>query len=136
MKTHPIKREPSLTPPKIHIDQTLPFRKRLRRCCHPLTTSNNPSPSGYCLHFNVLLLMAAVIGPKTGSRVLTVGCKFPMMGERIGTGNPAGCRVNAVTWNWIDGAPLHHLRRESTTYAGVLLETDVSMKWRRQKKRA
>jgi hypothetical protein len=25
--THPIKREPSLTPPKIQIDQTLPFWK-------------------------------------------------------------------------------------------------------------
>jgi hypothetical protein len=84
-----------------------------------------------------LLLMVAVIVPKTGSRVLTAGCKFPMMGERLGTGNPAGCRVNAVTWDWIlDGAPLHHLRRESTTSAGVLLEKDGSMKWLRQKKRA
>ena len=70
------------------------------------------------------------------SRVLTVGGRFPMMGERIGTGNPAGNTVNAATWDWIDGAPLHHLRRASTTYAGVLLDTDGSMKWRRQKKRA
>ena len=51
-KTHPIKHDPSLTPPKIHIDQTSPFRKRLQRCCHPPTSSNDPSPSGYCLHFN------------------------------------------------------------------------------------
>jgi hypothetical protein len=49
---------------------------------------------------------------------------------------PAGNMVNAATWDWIDGAPLHHLRRASTTYAGVLLDTDGSMKWRRQKKRA
>jgi hypothetical protein len=81
----------------------------------------------------VLLFMAAVIVPKMGSRVLTAGGRFPMMGERIGTGNPAGGTVNAVTWDWIDGAPLHHLRRESTPYAGVLLETDGSMKWRRQR---
>ena len=33
-----------------------------------------------------LLLMAAVIVPMTGSRVLTAGGRFPMMGERIGTG--------------------------------------------------
>jgi len=84
----------------------------------------------------VLLLMVAVIVPMMGSRVLTVGGRFPMMGERIGTGNPAGNTVNAATWDWIDGAPLHHLRRASTTYAGVLLDTDGSMKWRRQKKRA
>jgi len=84
----------------------------------------------------VLLLMAAVIVPKTGSILLTAGGRFPMMGKRIGTGNPAGSKVNAVTWDWIDGALLHHLRRESTTYAGVLLDADGSMKWHRQKKRA
>ena len=54
-----------------------------------------------------------------------------MMGDRIGTGNPAGGAVNTVVWDWIDGAPLCHLRRESTTRAGVLLDTDGSMKWRR-----
>jgi len=80
--------------------------------------------------------MAAVIVPMTGSRGLTSGGRFPMMSERIGTGNPAGGTVNAVAWDWIDGAPLRHLRRESTTYAGVLLDTDGSMKWHRQKKRA
>ncbi len=83
----------------------------------------------------VLLLMAAVIVPMTGSRGLTAGGRFPMMGERIGTGNPAGGTVNAVEWDWIDGAPLRHLRRESTTHAGVLLDTDGSMKWHRRKKR-
>ena len=31
----------------------------------------------------VLLLMAAFIVPMMGSRVLTAGGKFPMMGERI-----------------------------------------------------
>ena len=77
-----------------------------------------------------------VIVPMMGSRVLTAGGRFPMMGERIGTDSPAGGTVNAVTWDWIDGAPLHHLRRESKTYAGVLLDTDGSMNWCRQKKRA
>ena len=84
----------------------------------------------------VLLLMVAVIVPMTGSRVLTVGGRFPMMGERIGAGNPAGSTVNAAAWDWVNGAPLCHLRRESTTYAGVLLDTDGSMKWHRQKRRA
>jgi hypothetical protein len=84
----------------------------------------------------VLFLMAVVIVPKMGSRVHTAGGRFPMMCKRIGTGNPAGGTVNAVTWDWKDGAPPHHLRRESTTYAGVLLDTDGSMKWCRQKKRA
>ena len=76
----------------------------------------------------IVLLMAAVIVPMTGSRVLTAGGRFPMIGERIGTGNPAGFTVNASTWDWIDGAPLHHLKRVSTAYAGVLLDTDGSMK--------
>jgi hypothetical protein len=84
----------------------------------------------------IVLLMAAVIVPMMGSRVLTAGGRFSTMGERIGTGNPAGGTVNAFAWDWIDGAPLHHLRRESTAYAGVLLDTDGSMKWRRRKKRA
>ena len=52
MKIHPIKHEPSLTPSKVHINQTLPFRMQLWRCCHPLTMPNNSSPSGYCLHIN------------------------------------------------------------------------------------
>ena len=82
----------------------------------------------------VVLLMAAVIVPMTRSRGHTAGVRFPMVGERIGTGNPAGGTVNAVAWDWIDGAPLHHLRRESTAYAGVLLDTYCSMKWSRQKK--
>jgi len=42
-QTHPIKHEPSITPPKIHINQTSHFRKWLRRLCHPPTTPNNPS---------------------------------------------------------------------------------------------
>jgi hypothetical protein len=55
-----------------------------------------------------------------------------MMGERIGTDNPAWGTVNAFAcWDWIDGAPLHHLRRESA----FLIETDDSMKWHRWKKR-
>ena len=51
-KTHPIKLEPSHTPPQIHINQTSTFQKRLRRRRHPLSTPNNPSPSGYCQHSN------------------------------------------------------------------------------------
>ena len=82
----------------------------------------------------IVLLMAAVIVPMMGSRILTMGGRFPMMGERIGTGNLAGGTVNTFAWDWIDGALLHHLRRESTAYAGVLLDTDGSMKWHRQKK--
>ena len=59
----------------------------------------------------VLLMVAFVIVPMMGSRVLTAGGRFPMMGERIGTGNPVGGTVKAFAcWNWIDGAPLHHLR--------------------------
>jgi hypothetical protein len=54
-----------------------------------------------------------------------------MMGERFGTGNPAGGMVNAFMWDWMDSAPLYHPRRESTAYAGVLLDKDISMKWRR-----
>jgi hypothetical protein len=76
-----------------------------------------------------VLLMATVIVPMMGSRVLTAGGRTPMMGERIGTGNLAGGRVNAFAWDWIDDAPLHHLRRESTAYAEVLLDTDGSTKW-------
>jgi len=53
-KTHPIKHEPSLIAPKIHIDQTSPFRKQLHRRYHPPTKSNDPSPSGYCLYFSSL----------------------------------------------------------------------------------
>ena len=68
--------------------------------------------------------MAAVIVPKMGSILLTAGGRFPMMGKRIGTGNPAGSKVNAVTWNWIDGALLHHLRRESTTYAHEVAQAE------------
>jgi len=52
VKIHPIKRKPSLTPPKVHINQTSPFRMLLWHFCHPPTTSNNSSPSGYCLHIN------------------------------------------------------------------------------------
>ncbi len=78
--------------------------------------------------------MMAVIVPMTLSRVLIAGGRFPRMGERFGTGNPAGGTVNASTWDWMDSAPLYHLRRESTAYAGVLLDTDYSMKWCRQKK--
>ena len=53
-KTHPIKRKPSLKPPKIQIDQTPQFWKRLRRRCHPPTTNSakRSLTSGYCLHFN------------------------------------------------------------------------------------
>jgi len=46
----------------------------------------------------------------------------------------SGVMINAFMWDWMDGALLHHLRRESTAYAGVLLDKDGSMKWRRQKK--
>jgi len=51
-KIHPIKRKPSPTPPKIHLDHTLPFWKQSRRRSHPPTTPNDPSPSGYCQHSN------------------------------------------------------------------------------------
>ncbi len=40
------------TPPKLHTDQTSPLCKQLRHHCHPLTMTINPSPSGYCFHFN------------------------------------------------------------------------------------
>jgi hypothetical protein len=52
MKIHPIKREPSPTPPKIHLDHTLPFRKQSRHSHHPPTAPNDPSPPGYCQHSN------------------------------------------------------------------------------------
>ena len=52
VKIHPIKHEPSLPPPKTHINQTLPFWLQLRSCCHLPTTPNNSSPSGYGLHIN------------------------------------------------------------------------------------
>ena len=48
---HLIKHEPSLTPPKTYINQTLPLRMRLQHRCHPPTMPNNLSPSGYCIHF-------------------------------------------------------------------------------------
>jgi hypothetical protein len=51
-KIHPIKLEPSPTPPTIHLSHTLLVRKRLRRLYHPLTIPNDSSPPGYCLHFN------------------------------------------------------------------------------------
>ena len=51
VKEHPIKCEPSPTPPKIHLDQ-LPFRKQPRCLRHPLTTPNDPSPPGYSHHSN------------------------------------------------------------------------------------
>jgi hypothetical protein len=50
MKIHPIKREPSPTPPKIHLDHTLPFRKQSWCCRHPPTAPNDPSLPGYCQH--------------------------------------------------------------------------------------
>jgi hypothetical protein len=82
----------------------------------------------------ITVLMAAIIVPMTCSRVLTVGGRVPMMGERCGTGSPAGGTVNASTWDWMDSAPLYHLSRESIAYAGVFLDKDGSMKWHRQKK--
>ncbi len=45
----------------------------------------------------IIVLMAAIIVPMTCSRVFTVGGRFPMMGERCGTGNQAGGMVNAST---------------------------------------
>ena len=50
MKIHPIKRKPSPTPPKVHLDHTLPFWKQSRHRRHPPTTPNDPSPPGYCQH--------------------------------------------------------------------------------------
>ena len=52
-KIHPIKLEPSPTPPTIHLGHTSTVRKRLRRLHHPLTIPNDPSPPSYCPHFNV-----------------------------------------------------------------------------------
>jgi len=49
---HPIKCEPYLIPPKIHINQTLSFWKWLWCLCHPPTMPNNPLPPGYCFLFN------------------------------------------------------------------------------------
>jgi hypothetical protein len=51
-KIHPIKLEPSPTPPKIHLGHTLPVRKQLLRLHHPPTTPNDSSPPGSCPHFN------------------------------------------------------------------------------------
>ena len=51
-KIHPIKLEPSHTPPKIHLGHTLPVRKQLQRLHHPWTMPNDPPPPGYCPHFN------------------------------------------------------------------------------------
>ena len=56
VKTHPIKHDTSFTYPKICINQTSPFWKQLRRCRHPPTTSNDPSPSGYCASTSTLAL--------------------------------------------------------------------------------
>ena len=47
-KIHPIKLEPSPTPPTIHLGHTSTVRKRLRRLHHPLTIPNDPSPPVYC----------------------------------------------------------------------------------------
>ncbi len=44
-------------------------------------------------------------------------------------------RVDAFTWDGMNSAPLFVQMRESTAYAGVLLDTDGSMKWHRQKSR-
>jgi hypothetical protein len=41
-KIQPIKREPSPTPTKIHLDHTLPFWKQSRCRRHQLTTPNDP----------------------------------------------------------------------------------------------
>ncbi len=51
-KIHPVKREPSPTPPNIHLNHTLPFWKQSQRRRHPPTTPNDPSPPGHCHHSN------------------------------------------------------------------------------------
>jgi hypothetical protein len=51
-KIHPIKHEPSPTPPKIHLNHTLLFQKQSWCRLHPQTTPNDPLPSGYCQHSN------------------------------------------------------------------------------------
>ena len=51
-KIHPTKLKPFHTPPKIHFGHTSPVRKQLQRLHHPPTTPNDPSPPGYCPHFN------------------------------------------------------------------------------------
>jgi hypothetical protein len=101
-----------------------------------ITTPGSIIPMTCCIipMTGIIVLMVAVIVPMTGSWVLTAGGRFPMMGDRIGTSG-RGCG-QYFRWNWMDGVPLHHLRRESTAYAGVLLDTDGSMKWHRQKKQA
>ncbi len=40
------------TPPKIHLDHTLPFWKQSRHRRHPPTTPNASSPPDYCQHSN------------------------------------------------------------------------------------
>jgi hypothetical protein len=37
---------------QIHLGHTPPVRKRFRRLHHPPTTRNDPTPPGYCPHFN------------------------------------------------------------------------------------
>jgi hypothetical protein len=51
-KKHPIKGEPSPTPPKILLDQTLPFWMQSGSHHHPPTTPIDPSPPGFCLYSN------------------------------------------------------------------------------------
>jgi hypothetical protein len=58
----------------------------------------------------------------------------PHVRRRFGTGNLAGGAVKVITWDWMDVAPLHYPRGESTAYAGFLLDRDGSMSWRRRKK--
>jgi hypothetical protein len=71
----------------------------------------------------------AIVVPTTGSRVfmtgrrvLLAGSRFPTMDNRFGTGNLAGSVVKVFMWAWIDVALIHYLRRESTAYAGMLLD--------------
>ena len=86
-----------------------------------------------------VLFFNSCLGDEITSAVHTGWLLQPYKGcvaERIGTGCPAEAMVNIFAWDWIDSALLHHLRRVSTAYAGVLLDTEGSMKWLRQKKQA
>ncbi len=65
----------------------------------PMPSSNIPMTCCIIPMTVTIVFMAAIIVPMTCSRVFTVGGGFPMMGERCGTGNPAGGTVNASTWD-------------------------------------
>jgi hypothetical protein len=70
----------------------------------------------------VLLLMAAFIAPMKGSRVLTAGGRFPMMGERISAHVARGSRHIVRTQHCSGSHPWMQTECES-----VLIDAEGSM---------